>query len=86
MTFQRVPSDIKADDTLGNGPQMGLAIAKWRAGQREPALETFHSAVDSKPEWLNPSWVSGIYSRGVTKSVGEMAAEYQKRFSTRRQP
>ncbi|HET7840616.1 MAG TPA: M48 family metalloprotease [Terriglobia bacterium] len=85
-TFQLVPSDVKADDTLDNGPQMGLAIAKWRAGQREPALEAFHSAVDSKPEWLNPNWVGAIYSPGVTRSVGEMATEYQKRFSARRQP
>ncbi len=84
--FEEIPRDVIPDAALDNGPLMGLAIAKWRAGQREPALNNFQEAVQRRPEWLNPRWVGAIYSSGVAKTVVEIGIEYQKRLSARRQP
>ena len=84
--FQQVSWDAQPDEMLDNGPHMGTAVANWRAGKRESALAAFESAVKSKPQWLNPGWVGAIYSTGVARTVSEMAGEYKKKLSARRQP
>lgn len=84
--FQQVSWDAQPDMLLDNGPQMGIAVARWRLGQRDPALAAFESAVNSKPQWMNRAWVSAIYSPGVARTVDEMAGEYKKRQNARRRP
>jgi predicted Zn-dependent protease len=82
---QRQPDDairrfsLAIADDSWNSPRMGRAVAHWQAHQTEEALKDFKVVVKALPEWQNPRWVEGLYSRGLAQSVAEMEAEWRKR-------
>lgn len=63
---------------------MGLAVAHWQAREPDKALALFVSAVEEHPEWLNPRWVSAVYTPLVAQSVEGLKVERQKRLAARR--
>jgi predicted Zn-dependent protease len=67
-----------------NTPQMGLAIALWRAHQVDEALKNYEPAANAEPRWTNPLLVRAFYSPQVAQSVAELQAEQTKRLEARK--
>ena len=40
----------------------------------------FAGAVELQPEWLNPKWVSALYSPRVVKTIAALNAERVQRY------
>jgi predicted Zn-dependent protease len=66
-----------------NERRVGLAVAEWQAQQSGRAVGEFAAASLAQPEWLNPQWVSALYSPGVAKTIEELKAEQKKPLGLR---
>jgi predicted Zn-dependent protease len=61
---------------------MARAVARWRAQERNVALQDFEEAIAIRPDWTNPRWVSALYSSLVAQSLQEMQVELERRRKT----
>ncbi len=60
---------------------MGIAVARWRANQKDEAEKWFSGAIVDRPQWMNPRWVQALYSPLVVKSILEMRVEQEQHHS-----
>lgn len=58
---------------------MGVAVAKWESRQADDALPYYVASISGEPFWLNDRWTKAFYPLDVTKSIGEMRTEYERR-------
>ena len=61
---------------------MARAVARWRAQERNVALQDFEEAIAIRPDWTNARWVNALYSSLVAQSLQEMQVELERRRKT----
>jgi beta-barrel assembly-enhancing protease len=66
----------------GTGPEkmMACAVARWRAEEKDNAMEDFAGAFDgAKAEWENSRLIKALYSPMTAQSIAEMNEETERR-------
>jgi predicted Zn-dependent protease len=58
---------------------MAQAVAHWLAQNKETAFSNYLQATGTEPAWTNPAWYTPQYSPTVSRTIGEMKAEADRR-------
>jgi predicted Zn-dependent protease len=66
-------------DALPAEISMATAVAHWLADDRSNAISEYQAAIIREPSWANAEWYGPQYSATVSRVVGEMKVEVDRR-------